>query len=201
MQHRVTSVLELSATHRHYLGDATVEASLAIRRGTGAFGAQPAPEENAGEGTSRLRMTVFDLAYLKPFKLFDEKVQLSSTWRGQWNQTPLTPIDRMAIGSRYSVRGFDGESSLLGDRGWFWRNDFAWSMAPGHEAYLGLDAGQVGGPSTALLAGTGLAGGVLGLRGGTPTWRYDFFVGRPIHKPASFQTARTTVGFNLSCTF
>lgn len=201
VQHRVTSVWEINATHRQYLGDATVDAGVAIRRGTGAFGALHAPEEHFGEGTSRLEMTVLDLAFVQPFKLLGEKWQLSSVWHGQWNQTPLTPQDRIAIGSRYSVRGFDGESSLLGDRGWFWRNDLAWSMAAGHEAYLGLDVGQVSGPSAAQLAGTGLAGGVLGLRGGAAGWRYDFFVGRPIHKPAAFQTARTTGGFNVSYAF
>lgn len=201
VQHRVTSVWELNAAHRQYFGDATADVSVAMRRGTGAFGALPAPEEAFGEGSSRLRMTVLDLAWLQPLKLFGEKLQLASNWHGQWNQTPLTPQDRIAIGSRYSVRGFDGESSLLGERGWFWRNDLALSMVAGHEIYAGLDAGRVGGPSAAFLAGKGLAGAVLGLRGGTPVWRYDFFVGRPVHKPASFQTARTTAGFNLSYAF
>lgn len=43
--------------------------------------------------------------------------------RAQWNRTPLTPQDRFAIGGRYTVRGFDGETSLMGERGWLLRND------------------------------------------------------------------------------
>ena len=28
-----------------------------------------------------------------------------------------------SIGGRYTVRGFDGEASLMGERGWLLRND------------------------------------------------------------------------------
>ncbi|NKA76384.1 ShlB/FhaC/HecB family hemolysin secretion/activation protein [Ralstonia solanacearum] len=51
------------------------------------------------------------------------------------------------------------------------------------------------------LAGTQLAGAVIGLRGGWGTsygsLSYDLFVGTPVYKPAAFNTARITTGFQL----
>jgi len=201
VQRRITGGWEASLAHHHFIGEAVLDASLAWRQGTGAYGALPAPEEAFGEGSSRMRLAVADIAVIQPLAVAGQRLRLSSIWHAQWNRTPLTPQDRIAIGSRYTVRGFDGETFLMGERGWFLRNEIAGTVAAGQEAYVGLDAGRVGGPSTARLAGRGLVGGVLGLRG---TWRslsYDVFVGKPLHKPDSLRTARTTVGFNASCSF
>ncbi len=56
VQRRVTGGWELGLAHREFIGQATLDANLAYRRGTGAFGALPAPEEPFGEGTSRFRL-------------------------------------------------------------------------------------------------------------------------------------------------
>jgi hemolysin activation/secretion protein len=104
------------------------------------------------------------------------------------------------------VRGFDGETSLLGERGWLIRNDIGWAIgASGAELYAGIDYGHVGGPSARQLLGNHLAGAVIGVRG---VWKglggdvsYDFFVGKPIAKPEGYRTARTTAGFNLNYSF
>jgi hemolysin activation/secretion protein len=201
VQRRVTALWELAGSHRQYLNDTVVDATLALRQGSGAYGALRAPEEAFGEGNSRMRITLADLGISRPLRIGEQRLRLGSNWHAQWNQTPLTPQDRIAIGSRYTVRGFDGESSLLAERGWFWRNDLGWSVAAGAEAYLGIDAGRVGGDSAAWLAGRSLAGGVLGVRGTRFGLAYDVFMGRPIHKPAAFRTAATTVGLNLSYGF
>ncbi len=123
----------------------------------------------------------------------------SASARAQWNGTPLTPQDRFAIGNRYTVRGFDGETTLSGERGWFLRNELGWNWhALGAEIYAGLDYGRVSGPSASLLPGKRLAGAVIGLRGGFKRASYDVFVGQPIDKPEGFRTAGTTAGFGLS---
>ena len=201
VQHLVTSGWELGVAHHQYLGEAVLDASLAWRRGTGAYGALAAPEEPFGEGSSRMRLAVADATLVHPLRLAGQPLRLSSTWHAQWNRTPLTPQDRIAIGSRYTVRGFDGETFLMGERGWFLRTELGGAVAPGQEAYLGLDAGRVGGPSTAMLAGRGLVGGVVGMRGAWGALGYDLFVGRPLHKPQMLQTARVTVGFSASLGF
>jgi hemolysin activation/secretion protein len=122
--------------------------------------------------------------------------------RGQWNDTPLVPQDRFSIGGRYTVRGFDGENTLAADRGWLMRNDLGLLLgASSAEAYLGIDYGEVAGPSSDLLLGKRLAGAVIGLRGGYKNVSYDFFLGEPIKKPDGFRTASTTAGFRLGVAF
>ena len=149
-QRRRVGGWELGFNHREFIGSATLDASFAYRRGTGAFGSLPAPEEMFGEGTSRMRIFTADVSLNAPFQLADQRLRYSALWRAQWNRTPLTPQDRFAIGGRYTVRGFDGEMNLMGERGWLLRNDIGWAIPTssgpsGAELYVGIDHGEVGG--------------------------------------------------------
>lgn len=202
VQRRTVGGWEASINHREFIGEATLDATLAYRRGTGAFGSQPAPEEAFGEGTSRMKLFTAEANLDAPFKLGGEQFRYSALWRAQLNRTPLTPQDQFAIGGRYTVRGFDGENSLLGQRGWFIRNDLGLALGQsGAELYAGVDYGHVGGLSVAFQPGSELAGGVVGVRGAFRGLNYDFFVGTPISKPEGFRTANVTAGFGLNYNF
>ncbi|HWT19941.1 MAG TPA: ShlB/FhaC/HecB family hemolysin secretion/activation protein [Variovorax sp.] len=206
VQHRVVGGWELGLNHKEFIGDATLEGTLAYKRGTGGFGSRPAPEEAFGEGTSRLKLYTADISLNAPFKLNiggnEQKLRYSGLVRAQWNRTPLTPQDRFAIGGRYTVRGFDGETSLMGERGWLIRNDIGWAMGQsGAELYVGADYGHVSGRSTADLLGRSLAGAVIGVRGQWTKLSYDFFMGAPIRRPEGYRTAKVTLGFNLNASF
>lgn len=202
VQRRRVAGWEAGLAHHEYLGAAVVDLNLAYRQGTGALGALPAPEEAFGEGTSRPRLLTAGVAVNAPFSLNGQHLRYGGVWRAQWNDTPLVPQDRFAIGGRYTVRGFDGENILAAERGWLIRNDLGLALAAsGQELYLGLDYGEVGGPSAASLAGRRLAGAALGLRGGYKGFYYDVFAGKPVYKPERFQTANTTVGFNVGWSY
>ncbi|WP_256856759.1 ShlB/FhaC/HecB family hemolysin secretion/activation protein [Variovorax sp. KK3] len=202
VQQRATSGWEFGLTHREFIGDATLDASLAWRRGTGAWGARPAPEEKWGEGTSRFKLATAEIGLSAPFRVVDQPLRFTGLWRAQWNRSPLTPQDRFAIGGRYTVRGFDGESSLMGERGWLLRSDLGWMSGwNGAELYAGIDVGQVGGRSTGDLASRRLVGGVVGLRGAWQGLAYDLFVGAPIRRPEGFAAVRSVAGFNLNYSF
>jgi hemolysin activation/secretion protein len=202
LQKRIVGGFELSANHREFIGSSTLDANLAYKRGTGAFGSLPAPEAALGEGTSRMQLAVFDATLNAPFKALGQNFRYTGTFRGQANQTRLTPQDRFAIGGRYSVRGFDGETSLSAERGWLMRNDLALALgASGQELYVGIDYGELGGPSSDLMVGKSLSGAVLGLRGGHKAMRYDLFIGQPISKPNGFRAASYTVGVSLNVSF
>lgn len=201
-QRRATGGWEFGMGHKAFIGNATLDLQLAHKRGTAAFGATPAPEELFGEGTSRMRVTTLDVNLTTPFTLAGQKLRYAGAFRMQRNGTLLTPQDRFAIGGRHSVRGFDGESSLAAERGWTVRNDLGWNLTDsGMETYVGLDYGSVSGPSTQFLVGRHLAGAVLGLRGNFKQISYDLFIGKPIRRPAHFQTDSTVAGFNLSASF
>jgi len=198
VQRRRQAGWEAGFTYKQFIGTATLDADVAYRRGTGAFHALHAPEEAYDEGTSRSQIVTADATLTAPFQLGNQRFRYIGSWRAQWNQTPLVPQDRFAIGGRYTVRGFDGELQLTGDHGWLIRNDLGWMVGGGQELYLGADVGHVGGPPTAWELGQTLAGVALGLRGGWHGWAWDLFVGAPISKPHGYPTANPTTGFSLS---
>ena len=168
----------------------------------GAFDALNAPEEAVSPGSSRPIVITNTLALNAPFEIAGQKLRYNGQLRVQTNRTSLVPQDRFSIGGRYTVRGFDGESVLSAERGWLLRNDLAYAIsAISSELYLGLDHGEVSGPSSNLLIGKRLTGFVFGLRGSYQDFSYDVFAGQPISKPDGFRSPGTTAGFNLSWTF
>ena len=202
VQRRRTAGLELGFNHREFIGSSTLDLSLHQRQGIDAFGSRHAPEELFGEGTSRMRLTTTDIQLTAPFSLANQSLRYVGNLRAQWNQTPLVTQDRFLIGSRYTVRGFDGNSLLAADRGWFIRNEIALALgSSGHETYLGIDHGEVTGRSSKNLVGTRLTGAVVGLRGSYKGLSYDLFAGTPLAKPDGFKTAHITTGFNLNWSY
>jgi hemolysin activation/secretion protein len=202
VQRRRVGGWEFGVGHRMFPGAGTLDLNLAYRRGTGAFGSLPAPEEGFGEGTSRFVLTALDAELQWPFAVGQQTWRYRGQWRAQAHHTPLTPQDRFAIGGRYTVRGFDGESSLSAERGWLWRNEVSTALGrTGQALFIGLDHGQVDGPSSAWLVGKRLTGAVIGLRGGAGPLQYELFTGWPLHKPDGFRTAHMTAGFWISASF
>jgi hemolysin activation/secretion protein len=208
VQRRRTAGWELGFNQSWYLGAAILDYNLAYRRGTGAEDALKAPEQGFGEGTSRMKMLLGDLSLSVPFSVNvpwgSQALQYTANLRGQANYTPLTPQDRFSIGSRFTVRGFDGQQTLIADNGWLIRNELIAPIASsGQSVYWGLDYGEVCGQSSKYLIGKYLAGTVLGLRGDIGSERsgilsYDVFVGKPINKPQGFATHDEVAGFSFN---
>ncbi|WP_199030982.1 ShlB/FhaC/HecB family hemolysin secretion/activation protein [Ralstonia sp. ASV6] len=202
VQRRRMAGWELGLNHREFIGGATLDANVAYRKGTGMLSSLPAPEEAFDEGTSRPSIITADVQLTVPFSLASQRLRYTTAWRGQWNRTPLVPQDRFSIGGRYTVRGFDGENTLIGDRGWLIRNDLGLTLGnTGQEVYVGFDYGEVGGQSARFLIGQHLAGAVIGLRGGYKGLFWDLFVGTPISKPEGFRAGSTAAGFNVSWSY
>lgn len=197
-QRRNTAAWRLGLQHRHYIGEATLDAGVSYQRGTRWFGAQPAPEETYGEGTGLAKIIQLSLQLNAPFQLWGQSFRYNGQFQRQMTHSPLTPQDQMSIGNRWTVRGFDGEYTLNGDEGWFVRNDIAWKTPlPNQELYLGADYGEVKG-GIDYQVGRHLAGGVIGLRGNVLNTGYDLFAGVPFSKPDGFSTSPVSLGFNLS---
>lgn len=199
-QERRATGWELGLNQHSYLGDATLDANLNWRRGIGAFGALRVPEEDNNEGTSRPSLVTGDISLNQPFEWASQSWRYNTSLRGQWSNQPLIPQDRLSMGGRYTVRGFDGEQSLSGEKGLIWRNELAWKvLASEHELYWGVDTGRVAGPGARGLAGQQLTGSAIGLRGALwQRFSYDLFAGVPIDKPESFHTSGVTTGFSIN---
>jgi hemolysin activation/secretion protein len=196
VQRRSMGGFAVGINHKEFFGNSTLEAGLTWKLGTTAFGTLPAPEEQFGEGTSRPRLFTADVSLSVPIS---QTLAYQASWRGQWNRTPLVPQDRFAIGGRYTVRGFDGETSLSAERGSLLRNDLIWVLAgTTQQIYLAFDHGVVSGPSASRLLGTHLTGAAVGWRGQIGRLQADVFAGRPVRMPAGFHTAHVATGFNLN---
>ncbi|MET3065803.1 ShlB/FhaC/HecB family hemolysin secretion/activation protein [Atlantibacter hermannii] len=199
VQRRQTSAWRIGLQHRHYINQATLDAGVSYQRGTRWFGAAPAPEEYFDEATALSKILQFNAQLNVPFAIGSQNFRYNAQYQQQLSNTPLTPQDQFAIGNRWTVRGFDGERTLNASRGWYLRNDIAWSTPlPSQEFYLGADYGEVSGYGTDYLVGTHLAGGVAGLRGYAFHTGYDLFAGTPFSKPDGFKTSNLTLGFSLN---
>ncbi|ORF00679.1 hemin transporter [Snodgrassella alvi] len=201
VQRRHTAGWAIGLNHQEYLGNAILNLSAGYKRGTGADHSLRAAEEEFGEGTSRMEIITLDASLMKPFRVGKYNFSYDTSFHGQWNKTPLITQDQVSIGGRYTVRGFDGELTLMGEQGWYWNNNLNWQYLPGHQVYAGIDVGHITGRTSEMQLGKTLAGTVLGFKGQIKAGGngyYDVFMGKPIYKPQHFRTDRTTFGFNLN---
>ena len=191
--------------HARYWGPVNGDFQLSFRRGTGAWGAVAAPEELFGEGTSRMQVGTA-VANLQWPVADGNRLTAAHFLKLQINRTPLVPQDRMCLGGRYTVRGFDGRQNLCGDRGLLLRNDLILAVNGSVSSYLGVDYGRVGGRSAQDLPERSMSGYVLGLRGqhrlaqGAQI-QFEAFLGRHMAKPTFIQNASTNTGMSLSLNF
>ena len=199
VQRRSVGGWEFGLNHSDAFGQGSWEGGLAYKRGSGDFDAIAAPEEAFGEGTARFGLVTADLSISAPLGGAAARGVYRLALHVQDNTTQLTPQDRLALGGRYTVRGFDGESSLTGERGWILRSEWGVHLGgAGPEAFVAIDAGEVAGPSTETLPGKALRGGVIGLRGTYRKLHYECFLGAPLYQPTGFRTEEATAGFTMT---
>ena len=202
-----TTSMEFGVSNRKYIGNATLYTRLGFQWGIGALGAQPEHKASVAMGgpTSRYHMWLVDVDYRKPFVMGHRPASFTSSFHGQWVQggKRLYSVDTINIGNRYSIYGFDGEYTLMGDSGWYVRNEVS-SVIPrlNTEVYLGLDVGAVYGKSTEALVGRTIAGTALGIRGNYSSGLlFDAFVSTPLYKPQGYHTKKFYSGFTVGYRF
>ena len=195
--------MEVGFAERLYLQRDTLYFRLAHRFGLGWLGAQKEkPYDDAPK--TLYRMWLLDVDFVHPFEFSHRPATFTTSFHGQYTMDDmrLYGVDMISMGNRYTVRGFDGEVTLMGTNGWYLRNEFA-TRFPKQKAelYLGLDVGAVYGYGTEVYNGHVIAGTVLGLRGAMDMLSYDVFAAKPIQKPEGFRTPDVTYGFSLGMKF
>ncbi|WP_298039448.1 ShlB/FhaC/HecB family hemolysin secretion/activation protein [uncultured Campylobacter sp.] len=176
-------------------------AKLAYKKGTGIFNSQPDPLEDSGEATSRFALINLNLNYKYKFEL---PLSYDLNINARYGLNKLSLQDKFSIGGYYSVRGFDGESSLVGNHGVSVRNTLSYNYYKSNSIYAGLDAGMVRAASSGIKDKNTLAGYAIGLRGSIKAYNnlsYDISVSKPLYKPKSFETKSTNVNFIISYEF
>ena len=195
--------MEVGFAERLYLQRDTLYFRLAHRFGLGWLGAQK--EKPYDDDPKTLyRMWLLDIDFVHPFEFSHRPATFTTSFHGQYTMDDmrLYGVDMISMGNRYTVRGFDGEVTLMGTNGWYLRNELS-TRFPKQKAelYLGLDVGAVYGYGTEVYNGHVIAGTVLGLRGAMDMISYDVFAAKPIRKPEGFRTPDVTYGFSLGMKF
>ena len=195
--------MEVGFAERLYLQRNTLYFRLAHRFGLGWLGAQKEkPYDDAPK--TLYRMWLLDVDFVHPFEFSHRPATFTTSFHGQYTMDDmrLYGVDMISMGNRYTVRGFDGEVTLMGTNGWYLRNELS-TRFPKQKAelYLGLDVGAVYGYGTEVYNGHVIAGTVLGLRGAMAMLSYDIFAAKPIQKPEGFRTPDVTYGFSLGMKF
>lgn len=198
-------------SHDTSFGNNQLKTDLSYQRGTGVFGALTPPESLFNEGTARTGIYKLNLNLNSPFKLNlankPYPLVYNANLKAQYAEDALVPSERMAIGGRYTVRGFDGERSLSGDNGVLLRQDLSFYLGDKpHAVYVGLDAGHVSMKQTAqddLLLGHDLVGVAVGIKGSIKPLHasYDIFTGYPLKQPKGFGDKDWASGFSLNFEF
>lgn len=201
VQHRDNSYAEVGWEHKHYIGAAQFDSTLAYRWGVPWFGAQAdLPGVGAGAPTYYYHMETLDATLSVPFAIAGFPLRYTATVRAQNTPNVLYPTEYFSIGSRYTVRGFDGDTMLAAEKGVFMRNELEVPISRlGQAVYVGLDGGEIFGPEANNLLGRRLVGAVIGLRGSAfKHVSYDVFIGGPLYQPERFPNHWPVAGFSVS---
>lgn len=198
-----TANFEVGISERRYIKQNTLFSRFAIKKGVGWFGSQP--EYSNGAPSTRFTQFLFDIDYQIPRTWGHRPGSFTMSFHGQWTTggKRLFSRDMISIGNRYTVRGFDGEYTLMSESGWYMRNEIS-SYIPKLKTsvYMNLDFGAVYGPSTDILIGKFIVGTALGVRGelGSSLF-YDGFIGTSLYKPDGYYTDDIVTGFQAGVRF
>ena len=152
---RTLSVLGVSLNHSRRLAGGVASGRLELSQGLPVLGARRDDSPEGDEPRGQFGKVSLSGAFLRPFSLGGANLSWNTQVYGQWSPHTLPGEERIAIGSRSTVRGFH-EDSLSGDIGAYIRNELALNIfdaagAPSVlsdwvesvELYAGYDAGFI----------------------------------------------------------
>ncbi|GIT98152.1 ShlB/FhaC/HecB family hemolysin secretion/activation protein [Sulfurovum sp. TSL1] len=163
------TILQLSYTH-HYSGAAwDGYATLKYHRGLDWMGAKTGSLADA-----TFDKTTLDLSYSKQYKNAFLPLFYHFSFYGQYAQQGIVGSEQIGIGGPYSVRGFENESQISGNRGFYLRNELATHKAYAKgtvSPYLALDYGVVSRNEESY--GGHIVGAAVGCRVTFDQWSLD----------------------------
>ncbi|WP_228568871.1 ShlB/FhaC/HecB family hemolysin secretion/activation protein [Campylobacter sputorum] len=201
-QRRKTAGYEIGLNSQFYIENGSIVLGASYKKGTGARGSLRALEEDYNGGTSRFEKYILNFGFRKSSSNIPLTYDLK--FQAMYNGTPLTMQERISLGGYYTIRGFDGEMSLVGDRGFLIRNTLEYDYINNHKTYFAFDIGKVTPQAGLHDSKNALAGVGIGLKGNfkpSGSLGYDIFVGKALSKPEYFETDKVALNFGLTYTF
>ena len=202
VQRRDTVGYDASFTYRYFFGATTLDAGVGLRGSIPSWSSAPGLIIGAPEWNGRYQVQSANLALTVPFNIGAQKLRQQTSWRLQHSPTLLPPTEYFSVGNRYSVRGFDGATTLAAEDGWLLRNDLTWQIGGTmQEVYLAVDHGHVGGTNATQLLGRSLTGAALGWRAQFSNLHIELTAGLPLAKPAGFTSQHPTYTASVAAEF
>lgn len=195
----LTSII-FGLNHRQNIGTSIIDASVNYKRNVSWFGAKPTSDMKYGDVSEMGRVLTFNVNAMLPFTFDNMVITYNPQLFFQYTPDRLTIQDQFSLGDRWSVRGFDEEYSLIGDKGFFLRNELNFYQANSSVyPYLALDYGRIIGDTypIGLYSNGQLVGTAVGIRGNINIFSYDLFLSTPLYQPKGFETDTANVGFNI----
>ncbi|MBY8954202.1 ShlB/FhaC/HecB family hemolysin secretion/activation protein [Pseudomonas carnis] len=199
--HRQITSYELGLTHRANLRFGKLTAQAGVRGSLPGLSKTPGALYEQQDWNGRYHLFTAKAAFEIPFDLGAMRLGYHNTLVYQYAPVPVPSTEYMQIGGRYSVRGFDGNTTLAGPTGWTLRNELSIPTFSGSQAYAAFDAGAVSPVGGQRRGRQPLIGAAVGLRGNVSRFGYDLALGMPIKSTDEMNTATPTVDFSLSSRF
>ncbi|HZW21081.1 ShlB/FhaC/HecB family hemolysin secretion/activation protein [Noviherbaspirillum sp.] len=200
VQYRNIVGYDVGFTHRQSVDNGRLDLGIGFKGSMPGHSAAPGQIIGTPDWDGRFRLQTFTVNLTLPFQANRQQFRYQANLRAQRATTPVPNAEFFSIGNRYTVRGFDGESTLAAEEGAVLRNDLAWLFGA-HEVFVALDTGRVGGPHAASLAGKSMTGIACGLRGRIDRFNYELTIGRPLSKPDGFDARSSTMTAALGAEF
>ncbi|WP_339024866.1 ShlB/FhaC/HecB family hemolysin secretion/activation protein [Leclercia pneumoniae] len=200
LQKRNMTNLRLGVNYKQNFTGATLDTTLTWQRFIPWLGGEKTPDMRYGDVSSRSQIVNFNASYVKSMPFLPVAAYYELNVGGQYSPDNLTLQDRLTIGDRWSVRGFENSGGIDGNRGFWLQNTL--NMFTGFKdsvAYIGTDYGQiVSSDSTQDAGGKKMMGGVVGIKGDIKSLQYDFSMTSPFLYPKNLDVDKYTVNMNLS---
>lgn len=141
VMHKQNPGWKFSVQHQRNFSQATMLTTLGYQDRLNLFASTPTPEEQAKRVSSHARMLTLDIQALMKFGLTGPRFSYAPLFNLQLSEDELTQQNRLALGNRWTVHGFDGENNLTQNQGWSLSNNFLWDIPlTEQQLYSGLNS-------------------------------------------------------------
>lgn len=206
------SILGASLGHERRFFDGVLGLSGEFHLGLPLFGADRDSTSEHSVPKNEFRKLSLTGNWVRPFEIAGHPVTFSTQGAAQWSPDTLYNSERLDLGGRHTVRGFQLDS-LGGDSGGYVRNEIAVSILPQDRSawftsvfddlqiYAGYDAGFIHRDRDDEYERGVLQGAALGVRSRGGLLETDFCVSRPLDAPSFMKNRDWEVYWTLNSNF
>lgn len=204
------TVLGASLSHNRRLFDGVLGLNAEFHLGLPLLGSERDRTSDKSVPKHEFRKFSLTGGWTRPFEIAGQPFTFSTQGAAQWSPDTLFNSERLDIGGRNTVRGFQLES-LAGDSGGYVRNEVATSILPNSarifsvfndlQVYAGYDAGFIHRDKDDDYERGVLQGAVLGVRTRGGHVESDLAVSRALDAPSFMKNKDWEVYWTLNSNF